>query len=135
MPFPAINTLLDDLLPKGLQHYWKANVASENSEEALEVHMEHGPREPTIESGPFYFPINRACHRVGENDTAFAHRNKAFSLVISGGCKDPEDNDKNTAWVRDYYDALRPYSGEGGWQVGVRICPSRSIRATSAKHR
>jgi hypothetical protein len=111
MPFPAINTLFDDLLPKGLQHYLKANVASEISEKALEVHMEHGPRVPNIESGPFFFPINGACHSVGENDTAFAHRNKAFSLVISGSWKDPADNDKKTAWVRDYYDALRPYSG------------------------
>jgi FAD/FMN-containing dehydrogenase len=115
MPFPAINTLFDDLLPKGLQHYWKANVASEISEEALAVHMEHGPKVPNIESGPFFFPINGACHDVGENDTAFAHRDKAFSLVISGSWKDPADNDKNTAWVRDYYDALRPYSDEGGY--------------------
>jgi len=115
MPFPTINTLFDDLLPKGLQHYWKANVAGEISEEALAVHMEHGPKVPNIESGPFFFPINGACHDVGENETAFAHRDKAFSLVISGSWKDPADNDKNTAWVRDYYDALRPYSDEGGY--------------------
>jgi FAD/FMN-containing dehydrogenase len=115
MPFPAINTLFDDLLPKGLQHYWKANVGGEMSEEALAVHLEHGPRVPNIESGPFFFPINGACHRVGENDTAFAHRDSAFSLMISGSWKDPADNDKNTAWVRNYYDALRPYSDEGGY--------------------
>ena len=29
--------------------------------------------------------------------------------------KDPADNEKNTAWVRNYYDALRPYSEEGGY--------------------
>jgi hypothetical protein len=115
MPFPAINTLFDDLLPKGLQHYWKAMLGGEMSEEALAVHLEHGPRVPNIESGPFFFPINGACHRVGENDTAFAHRDSAFSLVISGSWKDPADNDKNTAWVRNYYDALRPYSDEGGY--------------------
>ena len=115
MPFPAINTLFDDLLPKGLQHYWKANVGGEISKEALAVHLEHGPRVPNIESGPFFFPINGACHRVGENDTAFAHRDSAFSLVIAGSWKDPADNDTNTAWVRDYYDALRPYSDEGGY--------------------
>ena len=115
MPFPAINTLFDDLLPKGLQHYWKANLGGEISEEALAVHLEHGPRVPNIESGPFFFPINGACHKVGENDTAFAHRDSAFSLVISGSWKDPADNDRNTAWVRNYYDALKPYSDEGGY--------------------
>lgn len=115
MPFPAINTLFDDLLPKGLQHYWKANVGREISEEALAVHMEHGPKVPSIESGPFFFPINGACHRVRVDDTAFAHREAAFSLVLSGSWKDPADNEKNTAWVRNYYNALRPYSEEGGY--------------------
>jgi FAD/FMN-containing dehydrogenase len=115
MPFPAINTLFDDLLPRGLQHYWKANVGREISEEALAVHLEHGPNVPTIESGPFFFPINGACHRVGVKDTAFAHREAAFSLVLSGSWKDPADNERNMAWVRDYYNALRPYSEEGGY--------------------
>ena len=115
MPFPEINTLFDELLPRGLQHYWKATVGQEISEEALAIHMEHGPKVPTMESGPFFFPINGACHRVGINDTAFAHRNAAFSLVISGSWKEAADNDQNIAWVRNYYDALRPYSEPGGY--------------------
>jgi FAD/FMN-containing dehydrogenase len=115
MPYPVINTLFDELLPRGLQNYWKANVAREISEEALAVHMEHGPKVPCLESGPFFFPIDGACHRVGVEETAFAHRDMTFSLVIAGTWQEPADNDKNTQWVRDYYDALRPYSEEGGY--------------------
>jgi len=115
MPFPEINTLFDELLPRGIQHYWKAAVGREMSEEALAIHLEHGAMAPTMESGPFFFPINGACHRVGVNDTAFAHRNAAYSLVISGSWKDPADNEQNIAWVRNYYDALRPYSEPGGY--------------------
>jgi len=115
MPFAAINTLFDDLLPKGLQHYWKANVAREITEEALAVHMKHGPKVPNIESGPFFFPINGACHRVAVDGTAFAHRDAAFSLVLSGAWQDPADNEKNIAWVRNYHDALSPHCEEGGY--------------------
>jgi hypothetical protein len=115
MPYPEINTLFDELLPWGIQHYWKATVGAEISEEALAVHMEHGPKVPTMESGPFFFPINGACHRVGVDDTAFAHRTAAYSLVLSGSWKDAADNDRNIAWVRNYYDALRPYSEPGGY--------------------
>ena len=115
MPFAEINTLFDDLLPRGLQHYWKANVGGEISEEAISVHMEHGPKVPTMESGPFFFPINGACHRISTNDTAFPHRDAEYSLVLSGSWQDPADNGKNTEWVRNYYDALRPYSEEGGY--------------------
>jgi hypothetical protein len=28
---------------------------------------------------------------------------------------EPADNEKNTAWVRDYYDATAPLSEEGGY--------------------
>jgi FAD/FMN-containing dehydrogenase len=115
MPFPEINTLFDELLPRGLQHYWKATVGQDISEEALAIHLEHGPKVPTMESGPFFFPINGACHRVGVNDTAFAHRNAAYSLVISGSWKEAADNDQNIAWVRNYYDALRPHCDPGGY--------------------
>ncbi len=115
MPYPVINTLFDELLPPGLQNYWKANVVSEVSEEALAVHLEHGPKVPAYESGSFFFPINGACHRVGVEETAFAHRDAAISLVIAGSWQEPADNEKNIQWVRDYYDALRPYSEEGGY--------------------
>ena len=115
MPFPEINTLFDDLLPHGLQHYWKSNVGREISKEATTVHMEHGPKVPTIESGAFFFPINGTCHSVDIDETAFAHREANYSLVLSGSWTDPADNEKNTEWVRSYYDALRPYSEEGGY--------------------
>ncbi len=115
MPYPVINTLFDELLPRGLQHYWKANVVREISEDALAVHLEHGPMVPCLESGPFFFPINGACHRVGVDETAFAHRDATLSLVIAGSWQNPADNEKNIRWVRDYYDALRPYSEEGGY--------------------
>ena len=70
---------------------------------------------PSLESGPYFFPINGACHRVDVDETAFAHRNATLSLVLSGSWQDPGDNEENTRWVRDYYDALRPYSEEGGY--------------------
>jgi len=115
MPFPEINTLFDELLPWGIQHYWKANVGTEISEEALAIHLEHGPKVPTMESGPFFFPIDGACHRVGVDDTAFGHRNASYSLVISGSWKEPANNEQNIAWVRNYYEALHPYSEPGGY--------------------
>ena len=115
MPYPVINTFFDELLPHGLQHYWKANFAREVSDEALAVHLEHGVKVPNFESGPFFFPINGACHRMAADETAFGHRQAAMSLVISGSWQSPADNEKNSRWVRDYYEALRPYSEEGGY--------------------
>ncbi len=115
MPYPALNTAFDALLPAGLQHYWKASFARELSDDAIAVHMDYGARVPSIQCAVHLYPINGAVQRVGADETAFAYRDVNFSPVIAGMWEDPADNDKNVAWVRGYYEALEPYSAEGGY--------------------
>ena len=115
MPYPALNTAFDALLPAGLQSYWKASFARELSDDAIAVHVEHGGRVPAIQCAVHLYPINGAVQRVGADDTAFAYRDMSFSPVIAGMWDNPADNDANIAWVRSYYDALQPYSAEGGY--------------------
>ena len=114
-PFPAMNSAFDALLPAGLQHYWKANYAVEITDEAIDVHLEYGPLVPTMQSTVHLYPINGACHRVESDATAFGHRDASFAPVIAGMWENPEDNEANTAWVRDYAAALAPHSKEGGY--------------------
>ncbi|MFJ7269963.1 FAD-binding oxidoreductase [Streptomyces sp. NPDC099050] len=115
MPYPALNSAFDALVPPGLQHYWKANFVTELSDEAIEAHLVHGPRVPAVNSTVHIYPINGACHRVAPEDTAFAYRDASFATVIAGMWPDPADNEANTAWVRDYYAATAPHSEEGGY--------------------
>ena len=115
MPYPALNMLFDPLLPAGLQHYWKASFARELGDEAIAVHAEHGGRVPAIQCAVYLYPIDGAVQRVGPKDTAFAYRDMGYSPVIAGMWPDPADNDRNIAWVRAYYEALRPFSAEGGY--------------------
>jgi FAD/FMN-containing dehydrogenase len=115
MPYPALNSAFDDLVPPGLQHYWKANFVKELTDEAIDAHLEHGPKVPAVNSTVHIYPINGACHRVAPDATAFAYRDATFATVIAGMWPDPADNDANIAWVRDFYDATAPHSEEGGY--------------------
>jgi FAD/FMN-containing dehydrogenase len=115
MPYPAINSAFDPLLPPGLQHYWKASFASELSDGAIEAHLEHGPNVPVVNSTMHIYPINGACHRVSSAETAFAYRDASFATVIAGMWPDAADNEKNTRWVKGYYEALQPHSESGGY--------------------
>ncbi|GAB3673186.1 FAD-binding oxidoreductase [Saccharopolyspora tripterygii] len=115
MPYPALNSAFDALVPPGLQHYWKANFAAELTDDMIAAHVEHGPRVPVVNSTVHIYPINGACHRVSQDDTAFAYRDANFATVIAGMWPDPADNETNTAWVRDYYAATAPHSEEGGY--------------------
>ncbi|MEW2139111.1 FAD-binding oxidoreductase [Streptomyces sp. NPDC005409] len=115
MPYPALNSAFDALVPPGLQHYWKANFANELSDAAIAAHVEHAARLPVVNSTIHIYPINGACHRVAPDATAFAYRDASFATVIAGMWPDPADNEANTAWVRDYYEATAPHSQEGGY--------------------
>jgi FAD/FMN-containing dehydrogenase len=115
MPYPALNSAFDALVPPGLQHYWKANFVKELTDEAIDAHLQHGPKVPVVNSTVHIYPINGACHRVASDATAFAYRDANFATVIAGMWPDPAQNDANTRWVRDYYDATAPLSEEGGY--------------------
>ncbi|NCF37576.1 MAG: FAD-binding protein [Gammaproteobacteria bacterium] len=116
MPFPMLQSLFDDAVPKGMQNYWKADFITELTDDAIGAHIEHGAKTPHVSSSMHLHPINGAAQRVGADDTAFGHRDKNFAPVIVGIWDDPAENEANTQWVKDYYEAIHPYSGsEGGY--------------------
>jgi len=115
MPYPALNSAFDGLVPPGLQHYWKANFNTELTDAAIDAHLQHAPGLPAVNSTVHLYPINGACHRVASDATAFAYRDANFATVIAGMWPDPAANDASIRWVRDYYEATAPHSEEGGY--------------------
>ena len=115
MPFADVNALFDGLVPRGLQHYWKAAFVTDLTDDAIAAHFQHGPGVPAMNSTVHIYPINGACHDVGADATAFGHRGASFATVIAGMWPDPAENEANTAWVRDYYAAIAPHSEAGGY--------------------
>lgn len=115
MPYPALNSAFDGLVPPGLQHYWKANFVTELTDEAIAAHAVHGPEVPYVSSTMHMYSINGAAHRVASDATAFAYRDATFATVIAGMWADPGQNEANIGWVRRYYEATAPQSEEGGY--------------------
>jgi hypothetical protein len=115
MPFPALQSLFDGLLPTGLQWYWKGDFVNELSDEAIALHIEHASRIPTLLSTMHIYPIDGAVHRVGRTDTAFSYRDVTYSTVIGGIDPDPANKEIISNWARDYWSALHPYSAGGAY--------------------
>lgn len=128
MPYPALNASFDALAPRGLQHYWKAVFVEDFTDEAISAHLEYGPRVPVVNSTVHMYPINGACHDVPADATAFSHREANYACVIAGMWPDPADNEANTAWVRDYFAALAPYSESGGYTNFASADDQRRVR-------
>ncbi len=115
MPYPGLNSAFDALVPRGLQHYWKAAFVGDLSPEAIQTHMEHGSRVPVVNSTVHLYPINGACHDVAADATAFGHREATYAVVIAGMWPDPADNAAHTQWVQEYDAAIAPHSLGGGY--------------------
>ena len=115
MPYHAINSMFDGLVPPGLQHYWKAVFVRDLTEGAIEAHMKFGPKVPAVNSTMHIYPINGAVQDVAPEATAFGHRDAKYATVIAGMWPDPAQNEANIRWVKDYYAALAPHSEKGGY--------------------
>jgi FAD/FMN-containing dehydrogenase len=115
MPFPALQSAFDGLVPPGLQNYWKADFVKDLSDEIIAVHVKHGPGVPTVNTALHIYPVDGAVHRVGKDETAFSYRDAGYVHVIAAIYPDPADTPKNMAWVRDYWSELHPYSAGGAY--------------------
>ena len=115
MPFPALQGLFDQLLPPGLQWYWKGDFVNELSDDAIKVHMKFSSQLPSLLSTMHLYPIDGAVHRVSRDDTPFSYRDATWSMVIAGIDSDPANNERITKWAKNYWEALHPYSAGGAY--------------------
>jgi UDP-N-acetylenolpyruvoylglucosamine reductase len=115
MPYPALQSMFDPLLPPGLQHYWKADFLRDLDDEAISHHVKYGPRIPTVSSAMHIYPMDGAVHDVAKDGTAFAYRDVQFTHIIAAISPDPAPMPEYRQWVRDYWTALHPGSAGGAY--------------------
>jgi len=133
MPYPAIQTLFDGLLPPGLQWYWRADFFDELGAEVSAQHLKYGSTIPTPLSQMHLYPISGAASRVGNEETPWAYRDANYAGVIVGVDPDPANADKITTWCKDYWEALHPYSSGGAYSNFMMDEGQERIKA-SYKH-
>ena len=114
MPYPALQTMFDDLYPEGDQWYWKGDLVYELTDEAIAEH-ERFAEVPTPKSGMHIYPIDRAVDEVGADETAWGHRDATYSMAIVGVDPDPANQELITNWTRDYWEAVHPHTARGSY--------------------
>ena len=115
IPFPALQSILDGLMPPGLQWYWNNDLFTEMSDAAIEAHLKNFAKTPTMLSGVHIYPVNGAAHRPGRNDTAWSYREANFNQVIVGVDPDPANKVKITNWSKAYWQDMHSYSAGGAY--------------------
>ncbi|WIX78175.1 FAD-binding oxidoreductase [Amycolatopsis carbonis] len=115
MPFTALQSAFDGLYPPGLQWYWRADVTTEISDDAIAIHRRFGEMLPTMHSSMHMYPIDGAAARVAADATAFPYRDGGWSGVIVGVDPSPDNREKITRWTKDYWTELHPTSAGGAY--------------------
>jgi FAD/FMN-containing dehydrogenase len=130
IPYPALNSLFDALLPAGLQHYWKADFDNELTDEAVDIHAEYGAQVPNFMSLMHLYPLDGAVQDVAKDATAFSHRDVKFAHIIAGIDSDPANMPAHRDWVRSYWSALHTESAGGAYLNFLMDEGQDRIRAT-----
>ncbi len=110
MPYPAVNTMLDNGFPRGALNYWRSAFFTELSDAAVQTLLDAYEAVPSPMTPIFIEHYHGAACRVDPTATAFPHREPGFNLILPGQWADPADTEVNVRWVRDTFAALEPYT-------------------------
>jgi FAD/FMN-containing dehydrogenase len=115
MPYPVMNTLLDDAYPTGSLNYWLSSFTRGLPDELIDTAVEQFVRVPSPMTGILFEHFHGAVTRIGSDEAAVPHRDEGWNLLIPSVWTDPADSDANIAWTRETFEALRPSFGTGRW--------------------
>jgi hypothetical protein len=48
IPYPALQTMFDPFLPKGMQWYWRGDFVNELSDQAIDAHINQAQQTPSV---------------------------------------------------------------------------------------
>ncbi|MEV6994626.1 FAD-binding oxidoreductase [Streptomyces sp. NPDC093228] len=115
LPYPALQSMLDPIIPAGYQWYWRGDFFDRIPDAALDVHLRYGEHIPTPLSLMHLYPVDAAAHRVGPDDTAWSHRDAVWSAVFAGVDPDPGNAGTIRQWCVDYWQEMHPHSMGGSY--------------------
>lgn len=115
MPYPTLQSAFDGLYEPGYQWYWRADFVKEIADDAVEQHVEHGSRMPTMLSTMHLYPIDGAAGAAGNTATPWAYRDARWAQVIVGVDPDAANAETVKRWTIDYWEALHPFSAGGAY--------------------
>ena len=115
-PYAAFQGALDDTVPHGWHYYWKASDLVGLPDDAIALIADQAYFARSPRSYVAMFHLGGAVARVPYDATAYAGRDVAHNIVIDGVWLPGEAGEHaaaETAWVRRYFEALRPYRADG----------------------
>jgi FAD/FMN-containing dehydrogenase len=113
MPYPFMQTILDELQPPGRRSYWKSGYLTELTDDAITAGVSVAAEARSPFNIAEFVLWGGAVARVGVDDTAFGERDGRFLYNAVSTWENPADDEGNIPWARDFHDAMRPFATGG----------------------
>jgi FAD/FMN-containing dehydrogenase len=113
MPYATINQFLDPGFPRGALNYWKSSFLAAMSDDVIDTMIDCYARVPSTMSAIAVERWQGAATRVSVGDTAFPHRAAGYNILVLSQWTNPADTERNIAWTRESYAAMRPFIASG----------------------
>ena len=107
--YMVMQTQEDAAFGHGVRSYIKNGMVSEITQGLVDAMIESYIPDPRLMM--FTHTMGGAAKRVGEDDTAFPHRNAETMIGVGGGWADPAQDEEAIALSREWYYQLDPLMG------------------------
>jgi FAD/FMN-containing dehydrogenase len=140
MPYVALQQLLDEANAWGQYGYEKGTYVENLTDEVIEIITEHVGLKNSPKSAALFYRLDGAFSQVGNDETAFSGgRSPRYGTFIIGLAPEAETLPTERAWVREFWEALRPHAmGSGdGYVNGTADYAEDRVRSSygAAKYR
>jgi hypothetical protein len=115
VPFLTIQTITDDLFAHGLRTYIKAGFVDELHDELIDALLERATGLGSPISQVELLAMRGAIARVERDATAFPFRDAGWLINIPATWRDVADDEREIAWARGTYAAIKPHLSEGNY--------------------
>lgn len=114
-PYTAFQAMFDATANAGARNYWKGHYLSELSGEGIDVLCEHAGRMLSRESVVGMLSLGGEIARRSVETAPYPHRDAAWVLNVQARWRDAAEDERNTAWARDTFDAMTPFTTGGAY--------------------
>ena len=115
IPFPALQSAFDPLVPFGTHIYWRAHFVDALPDGAIAEYVRFAESAPTWVSQTHVYPLGGVAGRVGNEDTAWGWRDAAYAQVFVAIDHEPGRDAELREWAVGYSEAIKPYAMEGAY--------------------
>ncbi len=109
IPYPVLQSVLDETYRPGLRNYWRSNFVKTLDPAIFEIILKHFADAPSPLSGIVLERFGGEVNRIDDNATAYAHRNNAFNLMAISMWDGAEKDEQNIGWLKALWEELAPY--------------------------